>query len=166
MDLNFVRRGAQICSTPEMKRHVICLYREVFEFLSYTMKWYSSAWQRLWDSNAHYYDKEVVQRVAKIRGLVKRVHDELKLGTDEIVRTMQAETRAGFRDTNTQIGELADSLKNLDGKFKQLGDAMFSFLVANCQHGKQTFGDSFRSGNELNLPWLITSKSLCLRVPN
>lgn len=159
MDLSFVRRGVQICSTPEMKRHVICLYREVFEFLSYTMKWYSSAWQRFRKSiDAHYYDKEVVQRVAKIRGLVKRVHDELKLGTDEIVRTMQTETRAGFR-------ELTTNFKNLDEKFeflsKQLGDAMFSLLVANCQHGKQTFGHAFRRENELNVSWLITSKSLC-----
>ncbi|KAL1865530.1 hypothetical protein Daus18300_007175 [Diaporthe australafricana] len=107
MDLSFVRRGVQICSTPEMKKHVICLYKEVFEFLCYTMKWYSSAWQRLRKSiDAHYYDKEVLQRVDRIRGLVQRVRDELKLGTDERVRAIQVETRAGFRDTNTQIGAL------------------------------------------------------------
>ncbi|KAI2464414.1 hypothetical protein F4781DRAFT_72887 [Annulohypoxylon bovei var. microspora] len=38
-DLDFVRRGTRMCNTTEMKGHVVSLYREVFAFLCYTMKW-------------------------------------------------------------------------------------------------------------------------------
>ncbi|CZR56709.1 uncharacterized protein PAC_06598 [Phialocephala subalpina] len=148
-DLNFVQRGTQISNTTEIKRHVVSLYREVFAFLCYAMKWYQSAWNRFQKSfHTKFYDKDVQQRVNTIKGLVKRVHDEMKLITDKTVQVIFTDQRNGFIETNTRInelgrnvGELHEELERiLDRKFGQLanqfslGQKMFMTLGANAQH--------------------------------
>ncbi|KAI1123361.1 hypothetical protein F5Y10DRAFT_270159 [Nemania abortiva] len=137
-DLNFVRRGTLLCSTSEMKGHIVLLYREVFAFLCYTLKWYSSSWNRFrkaFDSN--FYDKIVEQRVKRIQSLVQRVRDEINLMNDQMVQDIHLEQRAGFTATidliNSRFGEL-----DLDAKFanfaQSLGEQMCKTFMAHAQH--------------------------------
>ncbi|KAI1078710.1 hypothetical protein F5B20DRAFT_547012 [Whalleya microplaca] len=131
-DLNFVRRGTRMCNTSEMKGHVVLLYREVFTFLSYTMKWYSSSWNRFKKAfDNRFYDKHVEGRVKSIQGLVQRVRDEMKLASDGLVQNIHSEQRAGFIETRSRIEELDDKL---DRFVRMIGQQMSKTMMANAQH--------------------------------
>ncbi|KAJ8121203.1 hypothetical protein ONZ43_g2285 [Nemania bipapillata] len=138
-DLNFVRRGTLLCNTSEMKGHIVLLYREVFAFLCYALKWYNSSWNRFrkaFDSN--FYDKNVEQRVKRIQSLVQRVRDEINLMSDQMVQDIHLEQRAGFTATTDLINSRFDEL-DLDAKFakfaRSLGEQMCRTLMAHAQHG-------------------------------
>ncbi|KAI0186884.1 hypothetical protein EV127DRAFT_483846 [Xylaria flabelliformis] len=139
-DLNFVRRGTLLCSTAEMKGHIVLLYREVFAFLCYTLKWYSSSWNRFRKAfDSRFYDKNVEQRVKRIQGLVQRVRDEINLMSDTMVQNIHSEQRAGFDATADLINTRIDELEGgLDAKFaefaRSLGEQMCKTLMANAQH--------------------------------
>ncbi|KAI1746506.1 hypothetical protein F4782DRAFT_524269 [Xylaria castorea] len=141
-DLNFVRRGTLLCNTAEMKGHVVLLYRKVFAFLCYTLKWYSSSWNRFRKAfDNKFYDKNVEQRVKRIQGLVQRVRDEINLMSDRMVQNIHSEQRAGFTATvdliNSRIGELEGDLDAKFAEFAQsLGEQMCKTLMANAQHGE------------------------------
>ncbi|OAA35948.1 hypothetical protein NOR_07756 [Metarhizium rileyi] len=144
-DLNFVRRGTQICNTPEVKRYVLALYSEVFAFLCHAMKWYSSSWNRFRKAfDGKFYGKHVEQTVLRIQKLVQRVHDEMKLGTDRTVQNIHTEQRMGFFETNRRIDRRFDEFgRDIDTKLderlkafsKLLGQQMRLTLMANAQHG-------------------------------
>ena len=141
-----MRRGIQICNTPEVKRYVLALYSEVFAFLCYAMKWYSSSWNRFRKSfDGKFYDNQVDQRVGRIQKLVLRVHDEMRLGTDRTVQAIHTQQRMGFLETNTRIETRFDQFDReidikLDKKFEMLasilGQRMRMTLMANAQHGE------------------------------
>lgn len=137
-----MRRGIQICDTSEVKRYVLALYSEVFAFLCHAMKWYSSSWNRFRKSfDGKFYDTHLEQRVTSIQKLVRRVHDEMKLGTDRAVQVIHAEQRRGFLETNTHIATRFDQFdREIDMKLKAfaklVGEQMSMTLMANAQHGK------------------------------
>ncbi|XDG07409.1 hypothetical protein ABKA04_007024 [Annulohypoxylon sp. FPYF3050] len=145
-DLNFVRRGTRMCNTTETKGHVALLYREVFAFLCYTMKWYSSSWNRFRKAfDNKFYDKNVESRVKRIQGLVQRVRDEMKLVSDQMVHNIRSEQKTGFVETNNHIDMRFDELKeSLDERLvtmahilreqMKIGQQMCSTLMASAQH--------------------------------
>lgn len=121
-----------------MRGHVILLYREVFAFLCYTLKWYSSSWNRFRRSfDNKFYDKHVEQRVKRIQGLIQRVRDELNLMSDQTVQDIYTEQNAGFADTANRFGALEKSIDEKLAKLAQmLGEQMCRTLMAHAQHGK------------------------------
>lgn len=132
-DLNFVRRGTQLCNSMEMKGLVVLLYKEVFAFLCHSMKWYSSPKHRFWTSlNNRFYDKNVEQRVKGIQGLVQNVRDEMSLMNDRLVQDVHSEQRTGFDEIKNHID------RGLDARFEWLaqivGARMSETLKANAQH--------------------------------
>ncbi|KAI1460022.1 hypothetical protein F4805DRAFT_454962 [Annulohypoxylon moriforme] len=139
-DINFVRRGTRMCNTAEMKSHVVLLYREIFAFLCYTMKWYSSSWNRFRKAfDNKFYDKNVESRVKRIQGLVQRVRDEIKLASDQMVQDIRSEQRTGFIETYNRIDNRIDELEGgLDEKLmrfaRMIGEQMCTTLMANAQH--------------------------------
>ncbi|KAI1741309.1 hypothetical protein F4680DRAFT_416368 [Xylaria scruposa] len=171
-DLNFVRRGTLLCNTAEMKGHILLLYRELFAFLCYTLKWYSSSWNRFRKAfDNRFYDKNVEQRVKRIQSLVQRVRDEMNLMSDGMVQAIHSEQRAGFTATvdliNTRIGELEG---DLDAKFAQfartLGEQMCETLMANAQRELSDARNSrllLRNANDTFPTSEISSKDLSTR---
>jgi hypothetical protein len=136
-DLNFVRRGTHLVSTPEIKHHVLALYSEVFEFLCYAIKWYSSKWNRFLKAfDGNFYDKQVQQRVSRIQKLVQRVRDEIKISTNETVQTIHREQRHGFNEANERIEKMDMKLEIMGRDFKELAELMTRTLMANAQHGR------------------------------
>ncbi|KAK7957773.1 hypothetical protein PG988_012621 [Apiospora saccharicola] len=132
-DLNFVRRGTQLCNSAEMKSLVVLLYKDVFAFLCHSMKWYSSPKHRFWTSlNNRFYDKNVEQRVKGIQGLVQRVRDEMSLLSDRLVQDMHWEQRTGFDEIKNYID------RGLNARFERLaqivGAQMSETLKASAQH--------------------------------
>ncbi|KAK8104990.1 hypothetical protein PG999_008349 [Apiospora kogelbergensis] len=143
-DINFVRRGTKLCDTAEMRTLVVELYKEVFAFLCYSMKWYSSSRHRLRKAfDNHFYDKNVEQRVQSCQDLVQRVRDEMSLQNDRLVQDMHSGQRTGFDEIVNRISKVEDNLSakfedNLNAKFQMLteivGLKMFGTLQANAQH--------------------------------
>lgn len=110
-DLNYVGRSTEICDTPELRRHIIVMYCEVFEFLCHTIKWYSSSWNRFRKAyDGKFYDKLVQQRVQKIQRLVQRVRDELKLSTGRSVNIIRVEQQRGFLEMSSRFDSLEDTI--------------------------------------------------------
>ncbi|KAI1408084.1 hypothetical protein F5Y13DRAFT_114612 [Hypoxylon sp. FL1857] len=139
-DLNFVRRGTRICDTAEMRGHIVLLYREVFAFLCYTMKWFSSSWNRFKKAfDNRFYDKNVQQRVSRVQSLVQRVRDEINLMSEQTVHNIHLDQRVGFVETYNRIDTRIDRLQtDLDEKFmgltRMIGEQMSQTLMANAQH--------------------------------
>ncbi|KAK8052307.1 hypothetical protein PG993_003692 [Apiospora rasikravindrae] len=137
-DLNFVRRGTQLCNSAEMKGLVVLLYKDVFAFLCYSMKWYSSTWNRFRTAfDNRFYNKNVEQRVKGIQDLVQRVRDEMHLTNDRLVQDLYSEQRTSVDEIKNHIDEFGNGLGAwLDTRFKELGAQMFQTLMANAQHGE------------------------------
>ncbi|KAK8043133.1 hypothetical protein PG994_013616 [Apiospora phragmitis] len=115
-----------------MKRLVVLLYKDVFAFLCYSMKWYSS-WRNRFRTafDNQFYTKNVEQRVKGIQLLVQRVRDEMTLMNDRLVQDIHSEQKTG-------IDEIKDHMINLhawlDAKFQGLGAQVCETLKANAQH--------------------------------
>ncbi|KAK6853957.1 hypothetical protein PG995_010769 [Apiospora arundinis] len=141
-DLNFVRRGTQLCNTAEMRALVVLLYKEVFAFLCYSMKWYSSSRYRLRKAfDNRFYDKTVAQQVKSIQGLVQRVRDEMDLLNDRLVQDIHSQQRTGVDEILNHISEVEQGWDaKLDAKFNMLaqilGAKMCETLKANAGHGE------------------------------
>ncbi|KAK8867395.1 hypothetical protein PGQ11_005973 [Apiospora arundinis] len=139
-DLNFVRRGTQLCNTAEMRALVVLLYKEVFAFLCYSMKWYGSSRYRLRKAfDNRFYDKTVAQQVKSIQGLVQRVRDEMDLLNDRLVQDVHSQQRTGVDEILNHISEVEQGWDaKLDAKFNMLaqilGAKMCETLKANAQH--------------------------------
>lgn len=140
-DLNYVGRSTEICDTPELRRHVITLYCEVFEFLCHTMKWYSSSWNRFRKAfDGKFYDKQVQQRVQKIQGLVQRVRDELKLSTGISVNIIRVEQQKSVLEMHLRFDSLEERLQafavDVSHSLRELGQKPALQLMAQSQHGR------------------------------
>lgn len=146
--MNFVGRTTGVCDTAELKRHVITLYCEVFEFLCHTMKWYSSAWNRFLKAyNGKFYDEKIQGRVQKIQGLVQRVRDELKLSTGRSVQIIRVEQHMNFLKMNSRLDSFEDTIDekieeklrafalDVGRSLRELGPAIALQLMSHCQHG-------------------------------
>lgn len=148
-----------MCNTAEMKGHVVLLYREVFAFLCYTMKWYGSSWNRFRKAfDNKFYDKNVESRVKRIQGLVQQVRYEMNLASDQMIHDIHSDQKAGFTETYKRIDLRIDELEGgLDDKLmrfaRMIGEQMCTTLMANAQHGK-------RRTNIGNLPRLLDAKCL------
>ncbi|KAK8060847.1 hypothetical protein PG996_010777 [Apiospora saccharicola] len=150
-DLNFVRRGTQLCNSAEMKSLVVLLYKDVFAFLCHSMKWYSSPKHRFWTSlNNRFYDKNVEQRVKGIQGLVQRVRDEMSLLSDRLVQDMHWEQRTGFDEIKNHID------RGLDARFERLvqiiGAQTSETLKANAQQLSPRSAVSWDPGSIPTIP--------------
>lgn len=178
--MNFVGRTTGICDTAELKRHVITLYCEVFEFLCHTMKWYSSAWNRFLKAyNGKFYDEKIRGRIQKIQGLVQRVRDELKLSTGRSVQTIRVEQHTNFLQMNSRLDTLEDTIdEKLEEKLqafaldvgrslRELGPAVALQLMSHCQHGKSTFHGIYNVDFEANkyLIELTSPEMLMMQSP-
>ncbi|XXH05540.1 Vacuolar protein sorting-associated protein atg6 [Hypoxylon texense] len=120
-DLHYVGKSTGISDSPEMKRCVVKLYAEVFEFLCHAMKWYQSPGRRLLKSlNANFYDDSVQKRVTKIQRLVQQVNREANLKTQmrvmdfaENQRRHGDEVRMQFEALDRKFGRMYDFLLDL-----------------------------------------------------
>lgn len=125
-----------------MKALVVLLYKEVFAFLCYSMKWYSSSRYRLRKAfDNRFYDKTVAQQVKSIQGLVQRVRDEMDLLNDRLVQDIHSQQRTGVDEILNHISEVEQGWDaKLDAKFNMLaqilGAKMCETLKANAQHGE------------------------------
>ncbi|KAI0178876.1 hypothetical protein GGR52DRAFT_278194 [Hypoxylon sp. FL1284] len=132
-DLSFVGKNIKIPDSPEMKRCVVNLHAEVFEFLCHAMKWYQSPRRRLRQSfNANFYDENVRKRVKKIQRLVQQVNREAEFETR--LRVMDfAENQRGYGDdVRLQVEEALDRrFGQIYDLFLNQGRASANLLQAN-----------------------------------
>ena len=137
-DLGYVGRGSRISNTPEMKRAIVKLYIQVFNFFGHAMTWYSSRFNRFKASvNAKFYDKTVLKIVGEIKRLVGLVKQEADLATQERVSdTSQQLTEV--RDVLEVIRQIGDrtreKINEQESNFKSLGQTVRLSIGAFAQH--------------------------------
>ncbi len=127
-DLRLIRKHAKISDTLETRRLVVELYAKVFEFLCYTMSWYSSATKRFRGSlSKNFYNNEVASRVNAIQAVIKRFMAE----ADFIEKLRIRNVHESIREL-TPIGNesRADDLKAIREKMNRMHDILEFGIVS------------------------------------
>lgn len=128
-----------------MKRCVIKLYAEVFEFLCHAMKWYQSPGRRLLKSfNANFYDTNVQKRVVKIQRLVQQVNREAELKTQVRVKDFTENLAENQRRHGDEIRLHFE--ETLDRKFGIFYDRLLSDLGISSANLLQANGEAIQDG--------------------
>ena len=103
-----------------MKTYIMTMYIKYLKFLSSTLKWYQSKWERLKSSvNEDYYRSEFEARINEVKGLV-----------DNIVREAGMETQKDISGMKIQFPEMKFQLQVMKEAIALLGQGT---LVATGQ---------------------------------
>ncbi|KAI0017746.1 hypothetical protein F4780DRAFT_782018 [Xylariomycetidae sp. FL0641] len=119
-DMRFVGKSTKISNSATVRRDVVRLYVEIFNFLCYAMNWYSSRWNRLKRSlDSKFYDEKVVKKVTDIKKLVKEVSREAKLETQSRTERIEAQNSK----IEKEVSDIKDGMKYLTNELlKRNGD--------------------------------------------
>ncbi|KAI2622557.1 hypothetical protein GGR54DRAFT_599023 [Hypoxylon sp. NC1633] len=159
-DLHYVGRSTRISDSPEMKRYVVSLYVEVFEFLCHAMKWYQSPGRRLLKSwNVHFYDNTVEKRVIRIQRLVKQISREADVETQWRVKDFAENQRSivqeVVRDQFEQFGDLFQ--EQWKQKFQTFNDLVLLGLGHSSANLLRANGEAIKDDERHSM---ITSSNL------